>query len=70
MFDVFSAFVCEGRDPINGILIIIIDDGAFVSIGHVKIGCSIFDVEQFTNAFVCCDNFGLAGTLCSLLLTN
>ena len=66
----FSAFVGDGRRPVNGSLVVVVDVGTVVGIKHAHVGSAMFDVEKFFYAFVGGDNFCFEGALRGLILAN
>ena len=56
--DVFGALVCDRGRPIYTGFIIIVNCDAFVCVVHVEILCSVENVFELGDTFICCDYFG------------
>lgn len=68
--DVLGAFVRDGGGPVDGGLVVVVNGGADVGFRHSEVGGSVFDVENFVDAFGGGLDFGFAGAKGGLVLAS
>ena len=67
---VFNALGGNRSGPVDGSLVVIVDGGAIISVGHTKVARTVLDGHRFGDAFVSCHDMGFARAEGSVLLTN
>ena len=68
--DVFGAFVCNGRRPVDASFVVVEDGDGLGGVGHGKIGRAVDNADEVRDAGVGCDNLRFARAESSLLLAN
>jgi hypothetical protein len=68
--DVLGAFESDGRGPIHSCFVIVVYCDAVLGIVKTEVNGAVFDAQEIVDAFVGGVDFGNAGAICCLILSD